>query len=164
MNKLKGFTVIELIIGLVIAVILIAFATSPIRDLMLRMRMSDQANLFHLDLNFARQEAINRSYSVAVLPNENWTDGWIIFEDKNDNGLLDVGESQLRESAYTNQKITIADSGTAQPVVFTRFGNLKTPTQRIFNLSHEELATEKQVVMAASGTVSVHSHSTSNEI
>ena len=162
MNNYKGYTTIELVITLVIAMIMMSFALGPIRDLMLRMQMSDQATLFQLDLNYARQEAVNRSYPITVSPNESWVNGWVIFEDRNGDGVMNNNDEQLRESAYKDDSFKLVDSGQDAPITFTRFGSLQTPVERVINLSHEDTELVKMVITAAAGSVSIRTDEDGN--
>ena len=157
MNKVKGYTTIELMTVLLIAAIMVSFAITPIRGLMLRMQLADQASLLQLDFSYARSEAINRSYPITMLPNESWTDGWIIFEDKNGDGVLNDNELQLRESEYLDTKINLADTGEQEPLIFSRFGSLQNPVQRMLSLTHTDSDLTKMVVIAAAGSISIRS-------
>lgn len=87
----RGFTLIELMIALVIAVILLTVGIPSFRDLMIRSRLSGQVQEFYGTINFARSEAIKRGNFVSICKSAdgsqcggNWSDGWIVFAN-NDN-------------------------------------------------------------------------------
>jgi type IV fimbrial biogenesis protein FimT len=101
--KMTGFTLIELMITLVVAVILLSIAAPSFVDIIKNNRLTTQINELSASLNLSRSEAIKRSITITVCKSNdqascsgNWHDGWIVFEDANDNGTVDSGETIIR--------------------------------------------------------------------
>jgi type IV fimbrial biogenesis protein FimT len=90
----KGFTLIELVVVLVIVAILLALALPSLREFSVRSRISGVTNNLLATLSAARTEAVTRNACVTVcrtanptaaaptcLAGSNWTTGWITFVD-----------------------------------------------------------------------------------
>ncbi len=79
MRNQSGFTMIELMVTLLIAVILTTIAIPSFRSMILDNRIVTASNRFLADANLARSEAIKRGTSVEIAPNSTtsgWTGGW----------------------------------------------------------------------------------------
>lgn len=98
MKKLKGFTLIELMVTVLIGVILLTIAAPSFMSTIERNRVTTQTNEFVTTFNLARLEAIKRGSPVSVCVSTdgascaatgNWAGGWMIFSDRNGNGVVD---------------------------------------------------------------------------
>ena len=102
-NNSRGFTLIELTVTMVIAVILIVIAVPDFQSTSTTNRTATTSNEFLMALAMARNEAIMRGYPVyvcatsnpeAVSPqcstanSTNWDDGWLVMLDEDDDGDL----------------------------------------------------------------------------
>src|SRR5215469_10905864 len=100
----RGFTLVELMITIVVAIILMALALPNFRDLILGSNVTQNTNQLVHDLNLARAEAVSRGTLVAVISNNggnDWSGGWTIVADsvfKNDGTFTDAGDAILRAS------------------------------------------------------------------
>lgn len=120
--KIKGFTLIELMITMTVSAILLAIAVPSYQSVTTNMRMSNEINALSSDLNFARSEAVKRGLNINVCPplngvcnagpNLDWAAGWMVF----DAGAV----KQLRISSGVNQGDTF--KGGATPITFTPAG------------------------------------------
>jgi len=105
----KGFSLIELLIGLSIATLLITLSV-PMSNLLHANKATTQIHEFASSLNFARSEAIKRGNFVTVcrtLGNTKcegprdiggqkvWDAGWMVFSDINGNGQFNGAEDQV---------------------------------------------------------------------
>lgn len=98
-RHLKGFTLIELMMVLIIASIILAAATPSFIDMTVRNRVITYTNDFIGTINYARSEAVRRGAPVSVCGTENgaacaddaWTSGWIVFTDADVDGDIDGG-------------------------------------------------------------------------
>ncbi len=91
--RIKGFSLIELIVTLAILAVIVGFAIPGMQTLVTNNRVSNFANEFNSALTYTRSEALNRNMCVvmciAVDPNApdpvcsttltDWNNGWIIF-------------------------------------------------------------------------------------
>lgn len=82
MLKVKGFTLIELMVTLAILAIILGLAAPAMSDFVIRQRVSGQASELMLALAFARSEAVKQGVNIAVIPRTNantgWSDGWCV--------------------------------------------------------------------------------------
>ncbi|MDG2175706.1 MAG: GspH/FimT family pseudopilin [Gammaproteobacteria bacterium] len=108
-GKNKGFTMLELLITLAILAILSTVAIPSLVDTLGRMSVNSGARNLVGTLNLARSEAVRRSQDVSICPTangldcaaNNWTGGWIVFVDNNndadgDTGSIDAGDTVIR--------------------------------------------------------------------
>lgn len=100
MYKITGFTLVELLVALAVAVILLTVAVPSFRELILNNRRAAQVNELVTAMTLARSEALKRGNRVSLcrtssygsaLPTcgqgDGWEDGWIIFNDPNEDGV-----------------------------------------------------------------------------
>src|SRR5690606_9222640 len=88
-KKIKGFTVIELMIMVGIIGILLAVGLPGLQDTISRISTNSQAKTLVSSLNYARSEAIKRGSLVSVCASDTgtdcvadtWSDGWLVFVD-----------------------------------------------------------------------------------
>jgi len=101
-----GFTLIELMITLVVAVIVLTVAVPSLQDMVTSNRVATEVNSLVATLNRARSEAIKRGESVKLCASNtctgtgNWSDGWILFRDTDDDGVVDTGELITMSQAF----------------------------------------------------------------
>jgi type IV fimbrial biogenesis protein FimT len=108
-NRIKGFTVIELMIVVAVIGILLAVGLPGLQDTISRVTTNSQAKTLMASLNFARSEAIKRGTTVTVCASSSgvdcasnvWSDGWLVFIDVNGDangaaGSVDAGDDVLR--------------------------------------------------------------------
>ena len=82
MYKVRGFTLIELMVTIVIVGILIALALPSFRDLIERKHLGGAVEAVFEQLEFARSQAVKRSKPILVDFNVNGTDWSIGVTDK----------------------------------------------------------------------------------
>jgi len=123
----RGFTLIELMIGITVFGILLAVAVPSFLETVRNNRIRGENNQFIGALNLARSEALKRGSSVSVCASAdsltcsgvtNWTTGYIIFDDPNGNGSADVADTVLQTFGAAPPEFTL----TATNRSFVRFG------------------------------------------
>ena len=102
--RISGFTLIELMIGLVVLVVLIAIGVPGMQSMIHSSRLSSAANEVSGALQVARAEALRRNRTVVLCRSDNLTDcasgdvwtGWLVFVDADNDGVVDSGEEILK--------------------------------------------------------------------
>lgn len=107
--KSYGFTAIELLLTISIALILVVIAVPSFNEIALNNKIKSNVNDFHLAALQAHNEAITREVRVTLCKSSNltqcttsgdWSQGWILFtENINQNAAFDVGELVLKTHA-----------------------------------------------------------------
>lgn len=129
MQKLRGFTMVELLVVVAILAILTTVAAPSFVQQIRAASMTSGVNTFLSDMRYGRGEAVRRGGGVvmcrsddpeAVAPTcgsgsgpggNGWVSGWIIFHDLNNNGSKDASEPLLRVQAPLTSIDSILESG-----------------------------------------------------
>jgi type IV fimbrial biogenesis protein FimT len=99
-----GFSLLELLVALAIVAATLISAPSLAR-LLAQHRVSTEINNLFTHVYLARSETLRRGVNVVLCRSSDglncsaearWHDGWIVFEDRNDNKQRDEGESIIR--------------------------------------------------------------------
>lgn len=104
MNKIRGFTLVELLLVIILMGIALTLAIPTFQKFFISNQMLAQVNQMVTAINFARSEAIKNHLTVTLCASsdnhtcsEQWRDGWIVFLDKNNTGRVDdPGDTVLR--------------------------------------------------------------------
>lgn len=100
MKNQSGFTLVELMVVLAIAVFLITSAIPSFQSFIQNNRMSSTTHGFITSMNLARSEAVKRGTQVTMcksgdsatcVNNGGWEQGWIVFVDNNGDGQRQTG-------------------------------------------------------------------------
>src|SRR5690349_2116544 len=76
-DRMRGFTLIEMMVVVALVAILGSLAVPGFRDLLLNQRLASNTSDLVAALNLARAEAMKRSRRVALDPiDEDWSNGW----------------------------------------------------------------------------------------
>jgi len=119
-SKIRGFTLIELIIVTVIIAVIAVVAIPGFVGMNRGHQMTTVANGFIGAINLARTEAITRGDTVRVTAvGGDWDDGYVIWIDLNGNGSLnetttDSNEVIAKQEAMEDHVVFTANTGTTE--------------------------------------------------
>lgn len=140
MQKLRGFTLIELIVVVAIVAIMARLAVPGLVAIVRSNSMTSTVNSYLADLRFARSEAIRRSSTVIMCRSDSpeaatpacgtgsssgWETGWIVFEDRDGNQDYTAAEPLVRVQSPITVVGSISDSLGSTKFQFTPTGQLK---------------------------------------
>jgi len=129
--RLRGFTLIELMVTIALAAILMSVAAPSMTKMIGANRVQTEVSSFVNDLQFARSEAIKEGQPVTACPSSNgtsclaantWQAGWIVFSDPNGNATVDTNEDVLRWRPLLKGGDTFVAAPTTAAVTFNREG------------------------------------------
>lgn len=132
MKKDRGFSLSELMVVVAIVAILLAIGVPSYRYITNSYRMSAEVNGLLGDLMYARGEAIKEGQDVTLCVSKDnltcdagsntWQEGWIVFQDPNDNATVDAGENVLRVQRIFKGSDTMGAGPALSSVTFNREG------------------------------------------
>ncbi|MCP5077322.1 MAG: general secretion pathway protein GspH [Psychromonas sp.] len=114
MHSVRGFTLLELIIVLIISMLLITIGIPGFQTLIQNNRLTAVASSIQNNLMFARNQSVSYLNYVTVCPLEsnacsnNWITGVDIFIDSDKDGRYDSGEVLLKTGDKFNSNDTLA--------------------------------------------------------
>jgi type IV fimbrial biogenesis protein FimT len=128
--NVRGFTMVELIITLVVIATLATIAFPAMSNLMVRHRVQDAGSDIYAALIKARSEALKRNTSVSLQPisGSDWTSGWEIPDPANAGSYVDVHQPVAKVS------ITRGDAG-ASTIVYQSTGRISGGVGPLFTLT-----------------------------
>lgn len=110
--KQLGITLIEMLITMIVVGILAGIAFPSYQNLVQSYRARDLSTAFTSSLALARTEAVKRGEPVTICAagdanftscgnNTNWTDGWIVFVDPNNDGVIANATDRIKTQEAT---------------------------------------------------------------
>lgn len=115
LSQWRGFSMVELMVVLSIATILLTIGIPSFRSFIQTQRITTTVNDFFAAINLTRSEAIQRGARVDLVPlgdGSDWTKGWIVFVDENDNQKPDSGEKTIFSHGPVPDGMTIKSNFT----------------------------------------------------
>lgn len=124
MDRIRGFTLVELMVTLAVAAIVLSIGVPSFANLIKDNRLTTQINDFVASVNLARSEAIRRGKRVTLCPSAtgtscsgSWNGGWVIFEDTANFGALNAGEEVIRVHEALEGGNTLKGTGTTNTYI-----------------------------------------------
>lgn len=115
-KKFRGWTLVESMVVLGIVAVMAAWSLPSFIGAIQQARLSTAAHEFMSAISLARSEAIKRNARtvLCVAASENsctstgyWNQGWLLFEDVNNNGSLDSFEKVIRFQSALHSGVVI---------------------------------------------------------
>lgn len=124
----RGFTLIELVVTIVIVAILATIAFPSMGNLIVRHRVQDAGSDLFAALIKTRSEALKRNVDVSLIPvaGTDWTTGWEIPDPANVGSYVDVHQSV--------KLVTITTTGPA-PIIYQASGRISGGVGPTFTVS-----------------------------
>ncbi len=162
-NKIQGFTLLELMITLAIAIIVASIGVPSFMGLIRDSRMTTLANDFLTDLSYARSEAVTRNETVIIQSESgtnNWNNGWYTFY-LDDNSTPPVPVILRRHIALPSGYDLLADPGTFNDqIVYESTGLMATSfngESSFFLCINTDASTARAVVINSLGRAKIDS-------
>ena len=166
---MSGFTLIELMVTLTIAATLAAVAVPTVQSFLRSNELSAASSELLTAINTARVEAMKTGQSTMVVPVDNgasWSEGWVVFVDKNRNQTYSSGtDTVLAQHGAMASYFSVAGNGTATGTVpyilfnasgyaktkADAFGGLTLNIQRNDVSGAEQLQQTRRIIIANTG-------------
>jgi len=114
MKNQNGITLIELILALAIVLILIGTGIPTLNEQVEKNRIISEVNKLYSTLQYGRISAIETQEKVTICPtndgkecSKDWSAGYIVFVDKNNDRNINGDESLLKHYSIENELITL---------------------------------------------------------
>ena len=158
MLKVKGFTLVELIITIAVAAILLAIGAPSLNNLYQTIRTDMGSRKIQQVLTYARGQAITLRQNITVCHltenrcDNSWGDGLTVFVDMNTNNELDGNDMDLRhiDSFHSSDNIKTGKTAVSFQADGLAFNSNTTITYCVKNYSS---VSPKSVVISRSGRI-----------
>lgn len=133
----RGATLTEILVGLGVAAGAAGLAAPPLQDYLHASALAAASNELLADLHLARSEALKRNRRVALCKSADglqcagqggWQQGWIVFQDENNDGALDDGEEKIAVHAALQEGMRLTGNHhVSRYISYTALGATKLP-------------------------------------
>ena len=157
-----GFTLLELMTALAVLAVLAAIATPSFMQFAANSRTAAIANTVASALAVARSEALRQSSPVAICPSKNgkqcdsanWGDGWIVFTDASNPGVVNGGDVVIQTWPAPTGGVTVNLVGPNNYIRFDARGMLTPAIAATFTVSAPHCSGNNisQIAVTASGS------------
>lgn len=126
-RRQRGVTLIETATAACVSAVLAASALPSMTSAIEGNRLTTATNDLVLAVNLARATATAQRMRVVLAPRDggDWTSGWRVFVDTDNNGRLDAGEAVVREFDAAPKGLRITPKfGTSYSGAYLSFDNM----------------------------------------
>lgn len=158
--NVRGFTLLELMVTLAVAIILITIAIPSYHNVVARNALAAGVNDLVGDLNYARSEAVTRGYKVYVCASSDqkacrddniWTGGWIVYTPKAGSSPSSSDtHNLLRVHGAINTGLTLTSNGSPS-LSFNSSGFAM--AGRTFTATRKNNGASTEIIVASTGRV-----------
>ena len=129
-QKFAGFTLLELLITISVAVVLLTIAVPALQSTIQSTRMRSYSHNLFAQMQLARATAIATKTDAVICPSSDlqtcedapqWQVGWILYSDQNGDGEFDEGETPYRQQEGM-EKIQVSASSNRTRIRFQPTG------------------------------------------
>jgi type IV fimbrial biogenesis protein FimT len=128
----QGFTLIDILIAFSLVLLVFSYGVPGVSNFIKNSRVTSLTNRLATDINYARSEAVNHAKTVIICRSDdanttsptcsgttnNWTTGWLIFVDRNDNSSFDdSNDLLLRATRGALGSISVKSNDTANTIL-----------------------------------------------
>lgn len=134
----NGYSLVEMMVAVCLLTTTVAWALPSLSGVAVSAKVNSGAQAMADTLRLARSEAVKRNGRVVVCKSRTgtqcdsgagWEQGWIVFHDADNNGVLD-GEEQVlhREHAVSPDLLLFGNTPVSRYVSYTAYGKTKLPS------------------------------------
>lgn len=162
-TRVRGFTLIELMITVAIVAILAMVAAPSFSQAILSAKLNGYANNFMASAQLARSEAIKRNSTVRLCRSAdgvscaatgNWKQGWIVFHDVNNNGAVDSVDTVIQAQQALSADYSF--TGDSYSLTFQSIGaGATSATLIVCRATPSPGSQEREIKVSATGRSSV---------
>lgn len=159
----QGMTLLELMIVLAIASILITSAVPSFSQMLSRNQQLTQLHILFKHLHLARSEAIKTNSRILLCKSSNgiqctknaqWSDGWIVFSDKDKNNKLSSNEQITYSYQALPNNLSLQYRGRNSANYITYYADGRSSTNGTFTLcNHATDNQPKGLVISRTGRI-----------
>ena len=153
----RGLTLIELVTTLAAASVTLAIAVPGYRSLVDNQRVRAATHTLVAHLNLARSESVKTMQRVALCPSDDgrfcregfdWSDGFIVFVDRNQDRDRQDAEPLLRVAGVADQVQVVTSSGRRR-VVYQPDGTVLGGSNATFRVCSEQAEERNRAVIVS---------------
>jgi len=166
----KGFSLIELLIGVAIAALLVQLVSPSFKELLESVRRENSAQTLASGLRNARTEAILRNQATVIhAVDDDWSLGWRIILDISGKGHEDSDNPILLERQDSGRLTIVGNGPVKTHVRFTGQGEALLPgggfrAGTVHVCATDQGISRHQVVLAKTGRISLRSDKTEQKL
>ncbi len=115
-GRAAGFTLIEMMVAIMIAAILLLVASPSFVTFKRNSELTSTANSLVAAISAARAEALKKGVTSVVIPLQgaDWSTGWTVFIDTNNNQLLDPTEDIIAQQTALPSYFSVTGQATGE--------------------------------------------------